>query len=244
MCNYRDTKEKYGWNRKGKRIERLFYGLIIGISLLDLILNFISDEIYHGMILGLISFFLIQQILYETLLKDMDGAFHYKRLKSEYIPKTDGIIRKRKGVIAVALIYGICVILCTILKIWGIITWPMFFIGAAFILWLNQFFIYKQCWLRMYVMKEVHCCAECSINGWDYILITTGLLFAPVTIIWVQITLVVTWLIAVFLWIHWEFVYHRYPERFSKYSNTRLSCKYCKKPCNRSVTHSLLGRYF
>ena len=82
------------------------------------------------------------------------------------------------------------------------------------------------CPFQTWFMKN-RCCATCRIYNWDYAMMFTPLLFVPHFYTWSLLG------IALALLIEWEYLLHKYPERFSESTNQCLSCANCpEKLCH------------
>ena len=78
------------------------------------------------------------------------------------------------------------------------------------------------CPFHTWIMKN-KCCTTCRIYNWDYAMMFTPLVFVNNVF---AISIVA---IAVILLIKWEYLYHKYPERFVESTNESLACKNCKE---------------
>ncbi len=78
------------------------------------------------------------------------------------------------------------------------------------------------CPFQTWFMKN-KCCNTCRIYDWDYIMMTTPLVFIPNILTW---TLVGA---ALALLIKWEIIYKKHPERFAENTNKNLKCANCKE---------------
>lgn len=67
------------------------------------------------------------------------------------------------------------------------------------------------------------CCNQCRISNWDRFMKVSVLLFIPN---FYTITLNI---IALYIFIHWEYNHYRYPKRFYPISNKALTCGNCDK---------------
>lgn len=174
--------------------------------------------------------YVIQQILYESILFRFDGAFHFKASKKHYGATELSTHQKvsRKGIWSVLVFYMIYIIVLLLLKINHLLSWSIYLAGACFVLFLNNLFIYFKCPIQEYLLKDVTCCANCHISAWDYYIFATGLLFAPLSGIYIYI-MISLFFIALIRLISWEVTILRYPERFSPNTNASITCQYCQK---------------
>ncbi len=78
------------------------------------------------------------------------------------------------------------------------------------------------CPFQIWFMKN-KCCATCRIYNWDYAMMFTPLIYIPNFFAWTLFGL------ALILLVKWEYVYKKYPQRFSEKTNQSLSCAMCKE---------------
>ncbi len=78
------------------------------------------------------------------------------------------------------------------------------------------------CPFQTWFMKN-KCCTTCRIYNWDYAMMFTPLVFIPNVYTWTLLGM------ALVLLVRWEYVFFRYPERFSEKCNRSLSCAMCKE---------------
>ena len=69
------------------------------------------------------------------------------------------------------------------------------------------------------------CCNECRIYNWGHIMYLTPLIF--IKSFWTYSLVVV----GIFLFIQWEYMNLKHPERFSPISNKTLRCGNCNHDC-------------
>ena len=85
------------------------------------------------------------------------------------------------------------------------------------------------CPFQTWIMKN-KCCGSCRIYNWDFLMMFTPLFFVPGVYTWSLL------LIALALFIKWEVIYARYPERFSETTNAALTCQNCpEKLCQHKT---------
>lgn len=86
----------------------------------------------------------------------------------------------------------------------------------------DQFFINIWCPFRAWLVKS-KCCNSCRIYNWDRLMIVSPLIFIPS--FWSLSLVAVSFLV----FIQWEYLHYKYPERFSELSNLNLRCSDCSK---------------
>ena len=139
-------------------------------------------------------------------------------------------------IIAIWLLY---MSIMALLKVFNIsLPWSLFWAGIFALLFLNNIFKYEFCIIRWLVYrKQINCCNDCHINGWDDFLIFSVLLFMPLmikTMPWYNVLLVfVINVLSLIHLINWEVGLYETPERYLPKTNDNLRCKNCKKGnCN------------
>ena len=78
------------------------------------------------------------------------------------------------------------------------------------------------CPFQTWFMKN-KCCGSCRIYNWDFAMMFTPLVFIKNAYAWTLLGL------ALLLLAQWEYLIHRYPERFSEATNCSLSCGRCQE---------------
>lgn len=66
------------------------------------------------------------------------------------------------------------------------------------------------------------CCNTCRIYNWWHLMV-----FSPLIYFINQFTVVLL-AISLFIMLQWEYMHHKYPERFSEITNLSLRCSHCK----------------
>ena len=78
------------------------------------------------------------------------------------------------------------------------------------------------CPFQTWFMKN-RCCCTCRIYNWDFAMMFTPLIF--VRNMYAQTLVLISWIVL----FKWEYLVHRYPERFSEVTNSSLSCAECQE---------------
>lgn len=85
------------------------------------------------------------------------------------------------------------------------------------------------CPFQTWFMKN-KCCGSCRIYNWDFLMMFTPLVFVPAVYTWSLL------FVALALFIKWEIVYARHPERFWETTNAALTCQNCpEKLCQHKT---------
>ena len=93
-----------------------------------------------------------------------------------------------------------------------------------FYYWADMFCVNVWCPFHKLIVRN-KCCNECRIYNWGHIMYLTPLVFIPS--FWTY-SLV---LVGVIIFIQWEYMNKKYPERFSPISNRNLRCNECNNDC-------------
>lgn len=217
-------------------IESAFFG---GGCITFLILNFFFDVPEKWGNILYITFITISfgwLFTYEFILKKFDNAVHFKMFEKYYVPtkraetKTD---YKRKGLVGVIILWIVYLIMIFMVKKLGFLSWELFLAGAGFMFLLNSIFTRKKCLLSvMFLHNKNHCCKNCGINSWDYLIFASALIFAPELSVVASIINYLIIALSTIMLITWEYTYKKHPERFYQETNKALSCKNCLKQCH------------
>lgn len=100
-----------------------------------------------------------------------------------------------------------------------------------FYYWSDMFCVNVWCPFHKIIVKN-KCCNECRIYNWGHLMYLTPLIFIPG---WYTYSLV---LMGVILFIQWEYMNIKYPERFSPVSNKSLRCSECNNECRYNKSKS------
>ena len=93
-----------------------------------------------------------------------------------------------------------------------------------FYYWSDMFCVNVWCPFHKIIVKN-KCCNECRIYNWGHIMYLTPLVFIPT--FWTY-SLV---LVGIVVFIQWEYMNYKYPERLSPISNKTLRCNECNNDC-------------
>ena len=83
------------------------------------------------------------------------------------------------------------------------------------------------CPFQTWILKN-RCCATCRIYNWDFIMMTTPLAFIPSVYTYALFGL------SLALFLQWEILLRRHPERFCESTNAYLACAKCPEKLCRS----------
>ena len=93
-----------------------------------------------------------------------------------------------------------------------------------FYYWSDMFCVNVWCPFHKLIVKN-KCCNECRIYNWGHLMYLTPLVFIPG---WYTYSLV---LVGIIVFLQWEYMNYKHPERFSPISNKTLRCSDCKTDC-------------
>ena len=180
--------------------------------------------------------------VFEFFFRKHDLAVHWKMFKRFYqptgkIPEPSDF--KRKGLAGVIVSWILYLLAVGLAKHIGILTWQVFLMGACIMFIFNSIFTRKTCLLSVLFLKNHnHCCKNCGINCWDYFIFSTALFFAPTLSTTATVINYLIIIISFVTFVVWEYIYHKYPERFYPKTNKALWCLYCEKQCKNRYKES------
>lgn len=90
--------------------------------------------------------------------------------------------------------------------------------------WCDMFCINMWCPFNKLFFRN-RCCNECRIYNWDHIFYATPLIL--IKSFWTYSIVG----LCLFLFLQWEYMIRKYPERFSPISNKKLRCANCNNKC-------------
>ena len=90
--------------------------------------------------------------------------------------------------------------------------------------WTDMFCVNMWCPFHKLFFKS-KCCNECRIYNWDHVMFCTPLLL--INNFWSYSLFSLSF----FVFIQWEYMIKKHPERFAPMSNKKLQCKNCKYNC-------------
>lgn len=159
----------------------------------------------------------------------------------EYIRIKHRIKHANKGAWKVL---GVWVAVCAVIGVLyfnDIIDVAVLVIISAFFAVADVICILYYCPFQHLFMKN-RCCMNCRIYNWDFLMICSPLIFIRSWLTWSLV------LIALIVFIRWEYVYKNYPERFFAATNNKLRCVSCSSKLCRwkfpatATARNLFGR--
>ena len=105
----------------------------------------------------------------------------------------------------------------------GMLSDTWIYIIVLFFMFMDQFCVMVFCPFR-WLMKN-KCCSTCRIDNWGYLMAFSPLVFIHSFWTWSIVAL------SIAIVIQWEYLYHRYPERFFETHNASLACRNCVSKC-------------
>ena len=216
-----------------------FFAELISYSIFMIafiVLNFYDIPILMANIIYIVFIILLfgYMFLLEFLFKKYDNAVHWKMFEKYYKANKNSpkVKNKRKGLLAVCLCWIVYLSFIYILRLSKILTWQLFLAGGCFMFILNTIFTRKICFLSVFFLKNKnHCCKNCGINSWDYLIFASPLIFAPYLSIYASIINIIIVFISTIMFILWEYNFRKYSYRFYPETNSNLSCSKCLKKC-------------
>lgn len=94
----------------------------------------------------------------------------------------------------------------------------------VFYYWSDMFCVNVWCPFHKIIVQN-KCCNECRIYNWGHIMYLTPLIFIQSLWTYSLVTM------AILIFIQWEYLNLKHPERFSPVSNKTLRCSICENTC-------------
>jgi hypothetical protein len=94
---------------------------------------------------------------------------------------------------------------------------------VLFFIFMDQFCVTVFCPFKW--LAGGKCCSTCRINNWGYLMAFSPLVFIQSFWSWSIVAL------SIIVVIQWEYLYHRFPERFYETHNAALMCRNCTVEC-------------
>ncbi|HOW55182.1 MAG TPA: hypothetical protein PLR60_11075 [Syntrophorhabdaceae bacterium] len=105
----------------------------------------------------------------------------------------------------------------------GMLSDAWIYIIVLFFVFMDQFCVMVFCPFK-WLMKN-KCCSTCRIDNWGYLMAFSPMIYIYSFWTWSIVAL------SIIIVVQWEYLYHRYPERFFETHNDALSCRNCVSKC-------------
>jgi hypothetical protein len=154
------------------------------------------------------------------------GRFY--RQAENITPKRDEQLRSLKartdrGAVRSAFYWLLLVGDMALWRLVGMLSDTWIYIIVLFFVFMDQFCVTVFCPFRW--LAGGKCCSTCRINNWGYLMAFSPLIFIPSFWTWSIVAL------SIIIAIQWEYLYHRFPERFYETHNAALMCRNCTVEC-------------
>ncbi len=232
--------------RKGTDKDRkklVIYGVVLALSVIlsivvpDLLVRVFTFEIvffrvYHAIWL-LFMYHLIRRMIPRFSRKLTAGKIFEKYYnQSNYInPSTEWKLKAyisttNAGALHTAVYWTLVVITTGILYRFNVFRTIDVYLVVIFFIFMDK--VCSLVWCPFQWLIKNKCCNSCRINNWSYLMAFAPLIYLPsfwtYSIVAMSMALVV----------QWEYMFHRYPERFYELCNANLMCKNCATKCRSS----------
>jgi len=192
---------------------------------------FISLKVYH--VLWFMAILILIKRMIPSLNKKMSlgkiFARNFSGVGMDTDKKRQGFHKIKKkadsGAFRSALYWILLLLVMWMWRVSGILPDIWLYIIVLFFIFMDQFCISVFCPFQWLMRNK--CCSTCRINNWGYCMAFSPLLFIPT--FWTYSIL----FLSIVNLIIWEYLYFRYPERFSDIYNANLMCKNCRVECTR-----------
>ncbi|OPY75864.1 MAG: hypothetical protein A4E65_03386 [Syntrophorhabdus sp. PtaU1.Bin153] len=215
--------------------------LIFALLYPESIIRFFGYQILFFRIYHLIWLFTFI-VLVKRLIPDWNSKIsmgkifkrHYAQILTDGSSKQEKLSRYRRkvniGALRTAVCWSIVVLITGLLYGVGIFNKLWLFLTVGFFVFMDQFCVSVWCPFQWVIGNK--CCNACRINNWGYLMAFSPLAFIPSfwTVSVVALSVIVV--------IQWEYLFHKYPERFYELYNANLQCKNCGKGCKLSPQQS------
>ena len=129
------------------------------------------------------------------------------------------------GAIRTAIYWTMLVLTIGFWRLSGLLDSKWLIVIVIFFIFMDRFCAVIWCPFKAIIQNK--CCNTCRINNWGYLMAFSPLIFIPsfwtYSIIFLSVVIIV----------QWEYLYHKYPERFYELYNAKLMCKNCANKCAR-----------
>jgi hypothetical protein len=186
-------------------------------------------KVYH------VLWFIVILILIKRLIPRLNQKINLGKIyERNYIQAGEDSSAKRKrledyikkmnfGAIRSAIYWTLLVLDIGFWHISGLLKPMWLIVIVIFFIFMDQFCITVWCPFKTIIQNK--CCNTCRINNWGYLMAFSPLIFMPS--FWTYSIL----FLSVVIIIQWEYLYHKYPERFYELYNAKLMCKNCVNKC-------------
>ncbi|WP_028895447.1 hypothetical protein [Syntrophorhabdus aromaticivorans] len=159
---------------------------------------------------------------------------HYAQASAEGPSRQEKLSRYRRkmniGAFRTAVYWSIIVLITGLFYNVGIFNKLWLFLSVAFFIFMDQFCVSVWCPFQWIIGNK--CCNACRINNWGYLMAFSPLIFVPS--LWTISIVALSGIVV----IQWEYLFHKYPERFYELYNANLQCKNCGRGCKLSQQQS------
>jgi len=216
---------------RGILLVAYFLILFLNPKLLVEIFNYtlFSVKLYQ-LIWFFIMIFVIKDMIPATSWSQgLRNAFPIGKVEKK-TPSTDEHLKEfniKTGQKALAIgIFWLCLLACVgLLYLFKIVNSTFLFSLIIVGIFLDELFISVWCPFRAYQGNK--CCKTCRICNWGPLMVFCFLIFIPNFYTYSLI------FVSLLMFIQWEYIHHRLPERFSELYNPSLRCINCKTKCLR-----------
>jgi hypothetical protein len=131
--------------------------------------------------------------------------------------------RMNVGAFRTAVYWLVAVLFVGLLYYTGALNRMWLVLTVVFFIFMDQFCVSAWCVFKWIIGNK--CCNTCRINNWGYLMAFSTLVYIPSFF-----TYSILFMSALVV-IQWEYLFHKYPERFYELCNLNLQCKNCSRDC-------------
>jgi hypothetical protein len=232
-----------GGERTGMPGRRGFYvkaGLVVAVGLIAIFRPDVLRAFFTFALLGPVKVYhVLWALTVFILVKRMVPRFN-KKISSQKIfgrfyrqaesitPRRDEQLRSLKartdrGALKSAFYWLLLLGDIALWRMVGMLSDTWIYIIVLFFVFMDQFCVSVFCPFKW--LAGGKCCSTCRINNWGYLMAFSPLVFIESFWTWSIVSL------SIIVVIQWEYLYHRFPERFYETHNAALMCRNCAVEC-------------
>jgi hypothetical protein len=130
--------------------------------------------------------------------------------------------KENLGAVRSAALWLFILLIVAALFLNGMISKTGIFVFASFAYLMDEICISLWCPFRNWLVKN-RCCNTCRIHNWGVLMISSIMVFIPS--FWTYSL----FFLSLLVFLQWEVLHYRHPERFFEFYNSNLKCINCKK---------------
>lgn len=186
-------------------------------------------SVYH-ILWALTMFILIKRMIprFNTKISSRKIFGQFYRQAENITPRRDEQLRSLKartdrGALKSAFYWLLLLGDIALWRMVGMLSDTWIYVIVLFFVFMDQFCVTVFCPFKW--LAGGKCCSTCRINNWGYLMAFSPLVFIQSLWAWSIVA------VSIIVVIQWEYLYHRFPERFYETHNAALMCRNCTVEC-------------